>query len=66
MFEFRLSEGDLVTQLGLSADEVQWLITNLMSFSGAWKDERGPRRHIDAESMSEKEILHLMNWRVVL
>ena len=35
------------------------------SWSRAWKEDHAPCKHIDTELMSENDILHLMNCRVV-
>ena len=42
------------------------LSITLMSFAGWWNDDLAPHTHMITESISAKEILHLMKFRVRL
>ena len=58
-----LAKGDSIPQPDLSTDEVSWVIAEVKVICWAWYKDRGPCRHIEAESMREYNILHQINCR---
>jgi len=60
-----IREQNWLSKMNRPAEEVQGGSCKSTFFTRAWKEDDSLCRHIDAQSMSETDMLHLMNCRVV-